>query len=101
MTSFFTTSSLITCGCVSGGVGDFIEDMFLERPNLNTRKAIATTMAATRTMKIGRKTTAITAFALDDDYPCRYNRLSATKIGHTLDGFEATLKSNHRITAKK
>jgi hypothetical protein len=68
MTSFFTTSSLITCCGVSGGEGDFIGDLFLERPNLNTRKAIATAMAATRTIKIGRKAMVITTFALDDDY---------------------------------
>ena len=101
MTSFFTTSSLITCCCVSEGVGGFTDDLLLERPNLNTRKAIATAMAAMRTMKIGRRAIAITEFALNDDYPCGYNRLSISKIGRTLDGFEATLKSHHRITAKK
>jgi hypothetical protein len=58
-------------------------------------------MAAMRTMKIGRRAIAIKEFALNDDYPCRYNRLSVSTLRRTLDGFEATLKSSNRITAKK
>jgi hypothetical protein len=100
MTSFFAISSLITCCCVSRGVGGFIGDLFLERPNLNTRKAIATAMAAMRKMKIGSRAT-IKEFALNDDCPCGYNRLSVSILRRMLNGFEATLKSNNRITAKK
>jgi hypothetical protein len=73
--------SLITCCCVSRGAGGFIGDLFLERLSLNTRKAIATTMVAMRTMKIRRKATAIKEFALNDDYPCPYNRLSVSILG--------------------
>jgi hypothetical protein len=101
MTSFFTTSSLITCCGISGRIGDFIGDLPLERLNRNTRKAIAITKAVTRKMKMGRKATAITMFASSENYLFGYNRLPVSKIERMLDCLEANLKSHHRITAKK
>ena len=70
------------------GVGGFIGDLFLERPNLNTRKAIATEMAAMRKMKIGSRAT-IKEFALNDDCPCGYDRLSVSILRRNVRWFRS------------